>query len=481
MDPLEAKVKAALERGGYAGSDSLLVVAVSGGPDSVTLLHALLRFRETAGLRLHVAHLNHNFRGEEAYEDARFVASLAQELGLPATVDKADPVAYQRDAGISSFEEAARELRYGFLSRVAADDKPAAVALGHNADDQAETVIMHIIRGSGLHGLRAMEELSAWRSRDGASRVALFRPLLQVTKAETADYCRRRGISFREDTGNLLSRFTRNRVRHQLLPALRSYNPRIGDALVRLANLASLEADYLDKEVSRLWPSVSGQEQGWLTLDSDLLASFHPLIARLMLRRAYELVAGDTRRLQEVHLEDMAGFLGSPAGRVLDLPRGLRLHAGYGRLLLGKGVELPCPFPIFEGEHFLNLPTAAGEVTTDLPAWMVTARRATSTGVPPEDSFQARLDPNAVAAGQLLVRTRLPGDRFQPTGMPAAKKLQDFFVDLKVPRSWRDRVPLLVADRGIAWVVGYRVAEWAKPNAGQDQDREVLKLEFSTQ
>ena len=478
MEPLEARVKAALELRGYAGTESMLVVAVSGGPDSVALLHALLSLSATANLRLHVAHLNHNFRGEEAEEDARFVANLAQELGLPATVEKADPIAYQRDSGISSFEEAARELRYGFLSGVAADDKPAAVALGHNADDQAETVIMHIIRGSGLHGLKGMEELSTWRSRDGASQVALFRPLLQVNKAETADYCHRRGISFREDTGNLLSRFTRNRVRHELLPALRSYNPRIRDALVRLANLASLEVDYLDKEVSKVWPSVAGREQDWLTLDSNLLASLHPLIARLVLRRAYEQVAGDTRRLQEVHVEDMAGFLDSRAGRVLDLPRGLRLHAGYGRLLLGKGLEVPCPLPTFEGEHLLDLPTASGDVATDLPGWTVTAQRVTLSGPEPTDPFTAHVDQDAISSGPLLVRTRRPGDRFQPSGMQATKKLQDFFVDQKVPRSWRDRVPLLVADRGIAWVVGYRVAEWA--GARPDQDREVLQLEFST-
>ena len=476
MELLEARVLAALERQGYAGTGSLLVVAVSGGPDSVALLHALLSLSVTTNLRLHVAHLNHNFRGEEAEEDARFVANLAQEQGLPATVEKADPVAYQRDTGISSFEEAARELRYGFLSHVAAEDKPAAVALGHNADDQAETVIMHIIRGSGLHGLKGMEELSTWRSRDHASQVALFRPLLQVSKAETADYCRRRGIPFREDTGNLLSRFTRNRVRHQLLPELRSYNPRIGDALVRLANLASLEVDYLDTEVSRLWPSVAGLEQDWLTLDSNLLASLHPLIVRLVLRRAYEHVAGDTRRLQEIHLGDMARFLTLPAGRVLDLPSGLRLHSGYGRLLLGRGPDIPCPLPALEEEHLMTLPPPGAEVTIHIPGWEVTAaQRATSTGPTTKDPFIARLDPEAVGAGPLIIRTRRPGDRFQPSGMQSSKKLQDFFVDQKVPRSWRDRVPLIIAERGIAWVVGHRVAEWARARP----DSEVLQVRFS--
>jgi len=159
---LERLVAAALGRAGYSGNNTALVVAVSGGSDSSALLYSLHSLRERYRLRLHVAHLNHDFRGEEAEADARFVATLAQELGLPVTVAKRDPGEYQRQQGISSFEQAARELRYAFLAEVATQAGAAAVALGHTGDDLAETVLLHLLRGSGLHGLRGMAELAPW-------------------------------------------------------------------------------------------------------------------------------------------------------------------------------------------------------------------------------------------------------------------------------------------------------------------------------
>ena len=256
MRPVESRVAAALERADYAGSGTLLLVAVSGGPDSMALLHCLVRLRESLGIRLHVAHLNHNFR-EEADEDARFVAATARTLGIPCSVGKADPTAYQKEAGISSFEEAAREVRYGYLAGIASEIGAQAVALGHTEDDLAESVLMHIIRGSGLHGLRGMAELSMWKGRDGTQSVALFRPLLEVTKQQTAEYCRTLGVSFRADPANRLLRFTRNRVRQQLLPELATYNPRISQALARLSRATGLETDFIDREVDKLWPVIA--------------------------------------------------------------------------------------------------------------------------------------------------------------------------------------------------------------------------------
>ena len=476
VETVEAQVKASLERAGYAGGSHLLVVAVSGGPDSLALLHSLLALREWAGLRLHVAHLNHDFRGEVAEEDARFVARVAGQLGLPATVEKADPMDYQKRMGISSFEDAAREIRYQFLAGVARDASASAAVLGHTADDLAETVLMHIIRGSGVHGLRGMVERSTWSSRTGGDEVALFRPLLGVTKRETVAYCQERGILFREDPSNLLMRFTRNRVRHELLPAMRSYNPRIDDALVRLARSASLEVDYLEQEVGKVWTITASHEGNSIALDAGILATVHPLLQRLVLRQAYGRIAGDTRRLEEVNLRDMADFIGAPPGKVLDLPRGIQLSTGYDRLFLGRPAEVPCPFPPLENEHELNLPTASSEGLTEVSGWSVIARMVTSPrSMTGDDTFTVWLDPESLGSG-LTVRTRLRGDRFRPLGMHGEKKLQDFYVDEKVPRTWRDRVPLVVTERGIAWVVGYRVAEWARVIG---DDRPVLQLRFA--
>jgi tRNA(Ile)-lysidine synthase len=476
MDPLQRKAWSALQRGRFIGSGALLVVAVSGGADSVALLHALLTLRGRAGLRLHVAHLNHDFRGDEADEDARFVARLGVSLDLPVTVEKINPVAYQREAGLSSFEEAAREVRYGFLARVARDTGAAAIALGHTADDQAETVLMHLVRGAGLHGLRGMEELSTWKDREGAHPARLFRPLLGATKQETAAYCQRRRIAFRTDSGNLSMRFTRNRVRSRLMPALKEYNPRIMEALIRLSRAASLHSDYLDGEVSKVWPVVARREGEGVLLDAAQLVSVHPLVRRLVFRMAYREVAGDTRRLMETHVTAMEGLLGAQAGRSLDLPRGLRLSRGHAHLALSAGPRNDaCPFPLLEGEHSLPLPPAGAEVTSVVPGWRITCTLAAPMEGAPRDVFSALLDRDSLGE-RLLVRARAPGDRFQPLGMGAEKKLQDFFVDEKVPRQWRDRVPLLISERGIAWVVGYRVAQWARVGSGGGTP---IRIEFA--
>ena len=477
MQPVEARVKAALERAGYVGRGSLLVVALSGGPDSMALLHSLLSLRDSAGLRLHVAHLNHNFR-DEAEEDARFASAVANQLGLPVTVEKADPLAYQRKTGLSSFESAAREVRYGFLARVAERNGAVALATGHTADDLAETVLMHIIRGSGIHGLRGMEEVSTWRSREGDRKAVLLRPLLDVMKSETAAYCRQRGIAFREDPGNRLMRFTRNRVRHELLPTLESYNPRIKDALVRLAHSSALNVDYLEGEVAHIWPTVAEQRDHSIALDSGILASLHPLLRRMMLRKAYQQLMGDTRRLEEVHLKAMEDFATGPPGRGMDLPRGLHLCTGYGRLIFRRGVEAANPFPPLEGEHQLSLPTSENEVVTEIPGWRISARLVPLSEAQVADPFMAGLSLGAIG-DSLRIRTRRPGDRFQPFGMDREKKLQDFYVNEKIPRAWRDRIPLVVSERGIAWVVGHRIAHWARvKERDEGADNMALWIKF---
>ena len=470
----EARVKAALLRVGYAFGGVKLVVAVSGGPDSMALMHLLTDLKETARLELHVAHLNHDFRGEEAFVDARFVADAAKDLGLSCTVEEDDPEAYRRESGVSSFEEAARELRYRFLARVAASQGARAVAVGHTADDLAETVLMHVIRGSGLHGLRGMEEVSPWVSRSGDHQTTLFRPLLGTSKRETADYCLENGVAVRKDLGNDMPRFTRNRVRGQLMPALAEYNPRIIESLNRLSETSTLVIDYLESQVDVLWKRCVKEEGGWLVIDSAILAEEHPLAARLLLRRAYLELAGDPRRLYQSHLRDMANLIDAPPGKSLRLPRGLYLHSSYRNLWMGKGAEVPCPFPEFHGEARIPIARPGYAVTQTVSEWRFDMEWIDRTEETSDGLFTADLNAASLRGEAIIIRTRKPGDRFQPQGMEHSKKLQDFFVDQKVPRAWRDRTPLVTTERGIAWVVGYRVAEWAKGCPGQPK----LRLSF---
>jgi len=470
---IEGRVAEALARAGYSGSGATLVIAASGGPDSTALVRCLDRLRESHGLILHVAHLNHDFRGDEADADAAFVEELAKGLGLPFSVAKQDPIAYQKERDISSFEQGAREMRYTFLAQTAQTAGAGAVVAGHTADDLAETVLLHLLRGSGLHGLRGMIEVAPWPGPEG-SGISLFRPLLGTTKAELRGYCQELDQPFREDSGNYLWRFTRNKIRNDLMPKLaEDYNPRVREALVRLAHTAAEEVDFLEGEVDRVWPALASQEAGGVRLSMSGLAGLHPAVQRLALRRAYMLVYGDGRRLQESHLVAMTDLVqGGVGGRMLDLPGGIRFQRGYDEVGLTRSEGLPSPFPDLLDGHNLTFPeTTADDLVVEAGPWRVTMSVTVvdGEGVPwattASDGYWTSLD-RSVLGDVGVVRTWQPGDRIQPSGMRGHKKIQDLFTDAKVPRHWRDKIPLLVCDSGVAWVAGYRTAEWAKAKSG---------------
>jgi len=480
---VERKLAAALIRAGYSNTNTTLVVGSSGGPDSSALMYGLYRLREAHGISLHVAHLNHNFRGQEAEDDAAFVSEMAQEQGLPVTVAKEDPHEYQRVRGISSFEQGAREMRYAFLARVARKAGARAVTVGHTSDDLAETVILHVLRGSGLYGLRGMLEVSDWPWPVTTAELKLFRPLLDVTKAQTADYCHEIGRSYREDSGNYMWRFTRNRVRQDLMPKLaEDYNPQVRNALVRLARTAAEELDFVEQELDKAWSGIAVESNGEVRFSRFALSGLHPLLQRLALRRAYVLVTGDATRLRESHLvamEDLAA--GNRVGRTLDLPAGVVIRQEYKELALARGLEVDCPYPDLRGEYPVELPAETGvDMVCRVGPWLVEMHTGNANQPPDwartQDGWTACLLRSAIAP-EVVVRAWRPGDRIQPLGMEGHKKLQDLFTDLKVPRSWRERVPILGCERGIAWVVGHRIADWAK---GRSESRELaLWLRFS--
>ena len=489
---LEEAVSSALGRAGLDTPGTKLIVAASGGPDSTALLRSLQRVGGPLGVELHVAHLLHDLRGAETLADAAFVEDLSRGTGLPCTVRQRDPLEHRRQRGISSFEQATREVRYEFLLDLARSTDAAAVAVGHTMDDQAETVMEHLLRGSGLYGLRGMTESAPWPWPPGARGTFLFRPLLAVTKAQTTAYCRALGQDFRTDSENESPKFARNRIRHDLLPRLASeYNPRVVESLVRLSRAAAIDLDYLESECDRIWPQVeldpagtSGDRNaGGLSLDRAVLQSLHPSLRRNVLRRAFSLAAGDTRRLEETHVAGMDAFVGGGAGGAsYQLPRGWWLHASAGCVTLTRESSIPCPLPPLSGQHPLELPGRPGEtVAATLEGWRVTASLVPATPVGGEagqGAHVAFLDGEATR-GPVVVRTRKPGDRFQPAGMAGRKKLQDLFVDSKVPRHWRDRIPLLECAGEIAWVVGYRIAGWAKAPSRPEPGTLALRIEFA--
>ena len=286
---LEQRVLRFIREQHLVSSGQKLVVAVSGGPDSVCLLHILANLQKELDIKLHVAHLNHQLRGADSEADARYVAELAQRLDIPATIEPRDVRSYQSHHHLS-LEEAAREVRYTFLAQVAGSIGAERVAVGHTIDDHVETILMHLIRGSGTRGLRGLQPLSRWQS-SGAS-LTVIRPLLEVSREETALYCRQHRLAPRLDTSNLSLSPLRNRIRHQLLPQLQSYNPRVVDALLRTARIATDDLAFIEKEAARRWGEVARKQGSTVIFDKKSLADLPSALKRHLLRIAIEELTG---------------------------------------------------------------------------------------------------------------------------------------------------------------------------------------------
>lgn len=448
--------------------NQLLIVGVSGGPDSVSLIHILAGLRKALGIKLHVAHLNHMLRGAESDADAEYVSSLSHKFGITATIERREVKAYQKKHRLS-LEEAAREVRYRFFSEVACSLGTDTVAVGHTADDQIETILMHLIRGTGLPGLRGMLPLSTLRLADGAG-LKVVRPLLGVRREETEAYCAANGLSPRSDSSNLLPNQLRNRVRSQLLPLLREYNPDIDRALLRLGSAADADVAHIEAEVSKLWGTVAREQPEGMAIDRAKFWQLDPALRSHLIRSALQRLLGDLQDIESIHIESIIEALAKPAGRRLSLPRGLAFYNDYGYGLITTQTAPICPFPALEGEYRLKVP---GE--TEFCGWRVRSRILKRR---PEKSdeggMKAYFDLDGVGR-KLIVRSRRRGDRFQPLGMESAKRLQDFMVDAKIPRAWRDNVPLVCSPQHIIWVVGYRIDHRARVT---NLTRRVLCLEF---
>ena len=290
---LLGKMRRSITDSDLAGAS--MIVAFSGGPDSTALLHSLQALRNELGLELHAAHLDHGLRPGASEADAAFARHFAASLEIPLTIEKADTLAMRGKYGLS-IEDAARRIRYEFLSRLAVERGANCISLGHTLDDQAETVLMHTLRGVGLDGLSAMKIL--YSRNVGKRRVTLFRPLLSVSRSEVVAYCADNDLKPRLDESNLSTEFTRNRVRLDLMPSLEAYNPSIRDALARLATVASLDMDFIRREVERAAEDVIVVDSHGVSIGREGFSTLHPSIGHHLLRHAARMVKGDMNDLE---------------------------------------------------------------------------------------------------------------------------------------------------------------------------------------
>lgn len=481
-DPFIAGVAATIDRFGLLPAGARVVVAFSGGPDSMALLAALAALAPERRYTLVAAHLDHGLRAESA-ADARFAEEQARRFGV-------DFVSQRRDvAGLArrwrtSLEAAGRRARYRFLQETAAGRSCPYIAVGHHRDDQVETVLLNLLAGAGPDGVAGM------RPRRGA----VVRPLLEQRRADILAFLRRRGLTYRIDASNEDFIFTRNRIRGELLPLLRrAYNPRIDDALWRLSRLAADEVDYLEDQAARLLQAARMPLPGGVWIECRALRQAPPALRRRVIRQAFwEAAAGTAGTVSDAgapgawgesvpveagglrqgsltmrHVEAVEELLGLSTG-ALDLPRGVRVAVQQGRLCFRRVHHAgpPAAGPVGPGGG-AGLPSrrlpVPGRVPWDEP-WSGIAAEVLDGGPPdPADLRRpghAYLDYDRLGApGALHVRTWQPGDRMRPLGAPGSRKLQDLFVDRKVPRELRRRVPVVTLGDTILWVPGAAVAD----------------------
>ncbi len=328
MTRLEKKLRASLRRLGLAESDKILV-AVSGGADSTALLDALVRLRGCAKTpkEIYAAHLNHLLRGAESDADDAFVRELCARLEIPFLTERVKVSACAK-AGSQNLEAMARRLRYDFLQCAARQFGAKVIVTAHTRDDQVETIVMRLLRGTGTEGLRGIHQVVAL-----TFEIKLIRPLLEITRPEIIAHCEHYGVAFRTDSSNLSTDFTRNRVRHELLPTLRTYNPRFDEALLRIGERIAEDDDYLNHAATELLTaSQILPEDSSLDLKPLLLA--HPALRRRMLRWWLREVRGDLRRIDAAHLIALDSLaMKSENERYVEIPGGWQIRRRRGRLL----------------------------------------------------------------------------------------------------------------------------------------------------
>lgn len=440
------QVKAAIEKKNMLQPGDKVLVAVSGGPDSVALLDILWRLRQQLAISLRVAHLNHMFRGEESLQDAFFVEDYCRSLKIPVTYASIDIPALLTEGG--SAQETARRVRYDFLKRIFRLYGCTKLALGHHQNDQAETVLHNLLRGSGPEGLGAM------LPRQGE----IIRPLLDVSRQEIEQYCEARRLRWRRDPSNEKTIYRRNKIRKELIPLLQQeYNPQIVPLLAQTALIFQEENDFLNRTAKDAAAQLCQMEESRVLIDLEGFRGLHRAMQRRLLRRVLRQLTGII--LDFHHIEDILALSESvQTGKMLTLPGGLVAEKLYAHLLLQKiktSTNAHAKSQVENVNFSYHLPVP-GKVRINEARCLIGADLA-DCDVDRRKRLEVFLDLEKIEL-PLTVRNRKPGDRFHPLGAPGEKKLKDFFIDRKVPRAQRQRLPLVVDAAGkILWVVGQEI------------------------
>lgn len=436
---LKDEVAAVIRRHSMLKGGEKVLVGLSGGPDSVCLLYLLNKLRDEFSLTLHAVYVNHNLRPDETPREIEFCKDLCRSFGIDLFVKSIDVKAYIKAHGLNK-QEAARELRYRVFDETAFEAGADRVALAHNADDQAETLLMRLLRGSGPTGLSGIP----------VKRGKIIRPLIGIERVAVEKLLDSENIPFVVDSSNLRTDYFRNKVRNHLMPVLKQFNPNLNSTLLNTISILRDEESYFDIIVTKtLMKLISRKTEKRIELFLAPMEVMETVILRRVLRRAIAETRG-LRGLGFAHMENIIDLVkkGRSGGR-LYIPKGVRVIKGYSLLVITSEK------PVRISDYELQPP---GRLVIREAGMVIDASFEEKAEEPGDGRSSILLD-GGMMNFPLKVRHRMPGDFFYPMGFGKRKKLQDFFVDEKAPRDERDGIPLILSGDDIIWIAGYRADE----------------------
>lgn len=426
LDVFESKLRS----DGLLKPGDRVVLGVSGGPDSMAMLDLLLEIKEKWSLGLFVVHVNHCFRGELADRDAESVRRFCLHKDVPFYLFKTDVMAKAEVEGLS-FEEAGRVVRYEAFEKVRAEVGANRIAVAQNKNDQAETILMRIMRGTGLDGLKGIPQKRG---------EFIIRPILHMSRQEIEAYCERRGLPVCHDHTNDEVLYTRNKIRHELLPYIEeNFNAQIVESLWRMGELVRMDAEYLDSRALECFRDMGLVPDAPCDVSLTQMSKVHAAVQARMIRYVADTLGDGLKDVSYAQVQEVLALIERRRHGTKKNISGVEFFIRYDRLYYHKSGD---------------------PLTAQCDPGTVQYRVIESHALKRDE-----LDENEIAVnwdrvrGELRVRFRMDGDRFQPMGMKGTKKLKNFFIDEKVPAPLRDKIPIVCDDEGIVWVVGYRVSE----------------------
>lgn len=424
-------------------SGDTVIIGVSGGADSLCLLHVLNTLKKELNIKLFAAHLNHQFRGVEADMDAEFVEKTCIAWDIPHIIRTFDVSSYAKEQGLSS-EEAGREIRYKLFDEVKESIKGNKIAVAQNSNDNVETILMRLIRGTGLEGLKGID----------AVRDDIIRPLLDQDRQSIEKYCKQNNLEPRIDKTNLQPIYLRNKIRLELIPYLKQrFNPSINDAIIRLGQVVREENNYLEQQTMELLNSMGDIKESSIAINTERLKQLHPAMQKRLLRKAVESIVSSLNGFEYKHFQGIIELFDKSTGAAIELPKDLKAYISYGNLIISKKIEntdKKCYYKLkYDYDNFID------EINEMLRVKLINIKELSSV---PKSFNTVYIDSDKIK-NELVIRSREQGDIFSPIGMRGSKKLKDYFIDKKIPREKRDQVMLLADGDQIVWILGSIISE----------------------